>query len=465
MTEHIGIIGLGVMGRNLALNMVDQGVSVAGYDRSAAARDLAAAAALQTVDSPQVLIARLPQPRRILLMVPAGAPVDGAISELQPLLARGDLLIDGGNSHFTDTARRTQALAAAGIDFLGLGVSGGEEGARKGPSLMVGGSRAAYSAVEPILTAIAARAADGAPCVALLGPRGAGHYVKMVHNGIEYGVMQLIAETYDLLHRSVGLEAAELHQLFHEWNQCELASFLMEITADIFTHIDAETGRPLLDLISDRAGQKGTGKWTSQHALDLGTAVPTLAAAVGSRHLSARKAEREEAAALYRFSPKTIEGGMAQLLEDARDTLYAATLCVYFQGMALLHAASRELDYQLNLATVASIWRAGCIIRAALLDHIAAAYDRHPDQPNLLLDEQLSETIRSREGAWRRVAGVAVTSGIPMPGTLAALSYFDSYRRRRLPANLIQAQRDYFGAHTFERLDRAGSFHHEWRRT
>lgn len=466
MTQQFGVIGLGVMGQNLALNMARNGVSVVGYDRSAAARQrfaaLAQGKAMVVADSAAELVAALRPPRHILIMVPAGAPVDGVIADLKPLLAADDLLIDGGNSFFMDTERRATALAEDGISFMGLGVSGGEEGALWGPSMMAGGDAKTYGRVETLLQAMAAKAHDGAACVALLGPRGAGHYVKMVHNGIEYGDMQLIAEAYDLLHRGAGLDVATLHDLFSAWNQGELASYLIEITADIFTHVDAETGQPLVDVILDKAGQKGTGKWTSQNALDVGVPIPTLAEAMNGRLLSAVKEERLAAAKIYPAPAAKFAGDAAALAANVRDALYAAKVCAYAQGLALLRAASQEYGYGLKLAEIARIWRAGCIIRADLLDHIAQTFAQKPDLANLLLDEVFSQALAQRQEAWRRVIITAVQLGIPMPATAASLNYFDGYRTGRLPANLIQAQRDYFGAHTFERIDQPGTFHHDW---
>jgi 6-phosphogluconate dehydrogenase len=466
MIQKFGLLGLGVMGQSLALNMERNGVSVVGYDLSEATRQqfatVAEGKALQVADSIAELVSALPQPRHILLIVPAGAPVDGAITELKPLLAKGDLVIDGGNSFFKDTERRSKALAEDGISFMGLGVSGGEEGALWGLSMMSGGDIETYTRVETLLQAIAAKANDGAACVALLGPRGAGHYVKMVHNGIEYGDMQLIAEAYDLLHRGAGIDVATLHHLFSEWNQGDLASYLIEITADIFTHVDAETGQPMVDVILDKAGQKGTGKWTSQNALDVGTPIPTLVAAVNGRLLSAIKEERLAATAVFPKPTATFEGDTAALATDVRDALYASKVCAYAQGLALLRAASDEYEYDLDLAEVARIWRAGSIIRADLLDHISATFTAQPDLSNLLMDADFRQAILAREAAWRRIVTTAVALGIPMPAMMASLSYFDSYRSERLPANLIQAHRDYFGAHTFARVDKPGVFHHEW---
>lgn len=467
--QQFGIIGLGVMGQNLALNMERNGVHVVGYDRSATARDRFAAATtgkqIEVAASIGDFMNALIRPRHILLMVPAGAPVDAAIGELGPWLQPGDLIVDGGNSFFGDTERRLRALAADGFHFVGLGVSGGAEGALWGPSLMAGGGETAYRAIEPMLMAIAARAQDGEPCAAYLGPGGAGHYVKMVHNGIEYGDMQLIAEAYHLLRRGAGVGYEALHEIFAEWSKGELASYLIEITADIFRQVEAETKRPLLDIILDKASQKGTGKWTSQNALDVGVAIPTLSAAVNGRLLSSQKEERVRAAELFTGPKAVYQGDRRTLINAVRAALYASKICAYAQGMSLLRAASSEYGYDLDLAAIARIWRAGCIIRADLLDDVARVFAQDADLPNLLLDPEISRLITARQDAWRHVVTTAVSLAIPMPATVASLSYFDSYRSARLPANLIQAQRDYFGAHTFERSDRQGSFHHDWHKS
>jgi len=467
MTQQFGLIGLGVMGQNLALNIERNGFSVVGYDLNqenidAFMKGAAAGKQITATTSIGEFIDSLTRPRKILLMVTAGAAVDAVIKQLKPWIQPGDLIIDGGNSYFQDTERRSLALESEGFHFMGLGVSGGAEGALWGASLMAGGEETAYCSIEPILTAIAARAHDGEPCVAYTGPRGAGHYVKMVHNGIEYGDMQLIAEAYDLLHRGAGVEYETLHTVFAEWNRGELASYLIEITADIFTHIDADTERPLLDLILDRAGQKGTGKWTSQNTLDVGAAIPTLTAAVNGRLLSSLKEERLKATEVFSGPDATYQGDTVALIEAVHAALYASKICAYAQGMALLRAASNEYGYELDLAEIARIWRAGCIIRADFLDDIARIFEQNPDLPNLLLNVEISQAIAQRQEAWRLVVTTAVQLGIPMPGTMASLGYFDSYRNGRLPANLIQAQRDYFGAHTFERVDKPGHFHHNW---
>jgi 6-phosphogluconate dehydrogenase len=467
MTYKIGIVGLGVMGHNLALNMERNGFPVAGYDLDAAKTKAflegpGAGKNIIGVDSPAALMAALEKPRRILLMVPAGAPVDSAITHLKPLLEPGDILMDGGNSFFLDTERRNKALEVEGFNYIGTGVSGGEEGALWGPSIMPGGQRQAWEATAPIFRAIAAKAEDGQPCVEYIGPRGAGHYVKMVHNGIEYGDMQLIAEIYDILHRGLGLSSRELHTIFAEWNTGELKSYLIEITAAIFEKIDAETGRPVVDLILDEAQQKGTGKWTSQNALDVSAPIPTINAAVESRILSGLKAQRVTASRVIRGPKPEYKGNRARLIDAARQALYASKITSYAQGLGLLKIASEEYQYNLNLGEIAKIWRAGCIIRACLLGDIMSAYARDPALTNLLLDETFRAAVESRQGAWRFLVQTAVGMGIPALALSASLAYFDAYRSERLPANLIQAQRDYFGAHTYRRVDREGTFHTEW---
>jgi 6-phosphogluconate dehydrogenase len=467
MAYKIGIVGLGVMGHNLALNMERNGFPVAGYDVDAAKTQAflsgeAAGKQIIGVDSPAALMAALEKPRRILMMVPAGSPVDSAIAHLKPHMEPGDILMDGGNSFFMDTERRNKALAAEGFHYIGTGVSGGEEGALWGPSLMPGGQREAWEAIAPIFRAIAAKAEDGEPCVAYMGPRGAGHYVKMVHNGIEYGDMQLIAETYDLLSRGLGLSAAEMADIFAEWNKGELQSYLIKITADILGKVDEETGKPLVDLILDEAQQKGTGKWASQNALDVGAPTPTINAAVESRIISALKPQRVKASRLIRGPVPHYTGSRQKLVDAARDALYASKITSYAQGLALMQIASQEYGYDLNLRDIAKIWRAGCIIRASLLNDIMAAYDRNPTLVNLLLDDHFRTAVEKRQDAWRLVVRTAVEMGIPLLAHSASLAYFDAYRSERLPANLTQAQRDYFGAHTYRRVDKEGVFHTEW---
>jgi 6-phosphogluconate dehydrogenase len=443
MAYKMGVVGLGVMGHNLALNMERNGFPVAGYDLDSVKMQAfltgpAAGKHIIGVDSPAALMAALEKPRRILMMVPAGDPVDSAIAHLKPHMEPGDILMDGGNSFFLDTERRNLALETEGFNFIGTGVSGGEVGALWGPAIMPGGQRQAWEALAPILQAIAAKAEDGQPCVAYMGPRGAGHYVKMVHNGIEYGDMQLIAEIYDLLGRGLGLSAAELHEVFAEWNTGVLQSYLVEITAAIFTKIDIETGRPLVDLILDEAQQKGTGKWTSQNALDVGAPIPTINAAVESRILSGLKSQRMAASKIIHGPQPKYKGGRQKLID------------------------ADEYKYDLKPGEIASIWRAGCIIRAGLLTDITAAYRRDPALVNLLLDDTFRLAVESRQAAWRTVMQTAVGLGIPLLAMGASLAYFDAYRSDHLPANLTQAQRDYFGAHTYRRIDKDGIFHTEW---
>jgi 6-phosphogluconate dehydrogenase len=464
----IGLIGLAVMGQNLVLNFERNGYTVAVFNRTTATME-----AFVTENPGRNLIpcvtldefvASLARPRRILIMVQAGRPVDLVIQSLLPLLEPGDLIMDGGNSYYRDTERRAAELTEQGFNFMGVGVSGGEEGALWGPSIMPGGSVETWESVRPMLEAVAAKAPeDGQPCVTYLGPRGAGHYVKMVHNGIEYGDMQLIAEAYDILQRVLGLEASQLAEIFGEWNQGELDSFLIEITATIFRRIDEATGDPLVDKVLDKAAQKGTGKWTSQDALDLGAPVPTINAAVVGRILSSLKTERVVASQGLPGPENSVYAGDAGALIDAvRQALYASKISAYAQGMAMLRMASEEYEYDLPLDEVAAIWRAGCIIRARFLNRITDAFRRDPDLANLLLDEDLGQAVRERLPAWREVVGLAISRGIPVPAFSASLAYYDSYRSERLPANLIQAQRDYFGAHTYERVDMTGTFHTDW---
>jgi len=463
----IGLTGLAVMGQNLVLNMESKGFTVAAHNRTVqTTHDFVAAhpgKKLVGCDSLADFVAALSRPRKIMVMVKAGAPVDQVIDSLTPLLERGDMIIDGGNSFFQDTERRAVALEKQGFRFIGTGVSGGEEGALHGPAIMPGGQRDAYDEVAPVLRAIAAKAAeDGQPCVDYIGPRGAGHYVKMVHNGIEYGDMQLIAETYDLLHRALGLSAAELHQIFAGWNTGELKSYLIEITADIFTKVDEGTGKPLVDLILDEAQQKGTGKWTSQNALDVGAPLQTINAAVESRITSALKPQRVAASKVIRGPKKRYRGQRQKLIDATRAALYASKICSYAQGMGLLKIASDEYKYDLRLGEIAKIWRAGCIIRASLLSDITQAFQRNTGLLNLLLDDAFRTAVEERQEALRFVVQTAVGLGIPVLALSASLGYFDAYRSERLPANLTQAQRDYFGAHTYRRIDKDGSFHTEW---
>lgn len=469
MTQaNIGLIGLAVMGQNLVLNLERNGYTVGVFNRTTATmqefvaehpgKKLVGGVTLEE------FVASLERPRKMLIMVKAGKPVDVVIDGLLPLLEPGDLIMDGGNSYYRDTERRSQELTAKGFNFMGVGVSGGEEGALWGPSIMPGGPKETWQGVKGMLEAISAKAPeDGKPCVVYLGPRGAGHYVKMVHNGIEYGDMQLIAEAYDILHRALGLEAAELAEIFEEWNQGELDSFLIEITAKIFRRIDEGTGQPLVDVVLDKAAQKGTGKWTSQDALDLGAPIPTINSAVVGRIISSLKDERMAASkVLPAHAQDTYSGDKRALIDAVRQALYASKISAYAQGMAMLGMASKEYSYDLNLGEVAAIWRAGCIIRARFLNRITEAFVRQPDLPNLLLDEQLGQAVVERLPAWRHVVQTAVGMGIPAPAFSESLAYYDSYRSERLPANLIQAQRDFFGAHTYERVDKQGIFHSSW---
>lgn len=468
MPADFGLIGLAVMGQNLVRNIDRNGFRVAVYNRTAAKTQeflAGPAAGTQVVPafSLEELVGVLSRPRKIMLMVQAGKPVDAVIDQLAPLLEPGDLLIDGGNSFFPDTERRSAELAARGLRYLGVGVSGGEEGALWGPSLMPGGQPEAYELVRPIYQAIAAQA-YGEPCVTYIGPRGAGHYVKMVHNGIEYGDMQLIAEAYDLLRRGAGLSNDELHQVFDGWNQGPLQSFLVEITAAIFAKRDDATGGAVVDVILDRAGQKGTGKWTSQNALDLGAPATAITEAVFARALSAAKDERVAASAQLSGPAQLPFDDKAGFIQAMGDALYAAKVVSYAQGFALFREASKEYGYGLDYGEIARIWRGGCIIRAAFLNDITAAYRSQPDLPNLLVAPFFRREIEARQANWRRVVMAAVQMGIPAPAMSAALAYFDGYRSARLPANLIQAQRDYFGAHTYERIDepRGQVFHTNW---
>jgi 6-phosphogluconate dehydrogenase len=467
MGQAFGVAGLGVMGANLALNVESRGFSVAGYDVDSGRSEkfLAGPASAKRIvgaKNPAALAAALERPRRILMMVPAGAPVDEVIASLRPHLDKGDILIDGGNSFFRDTERRSEALGAEELLFVGCGVSGGEEGARHGPSLMPGGPREAWDALAPVLRSIAAKAEDGEPCVEHMGPRGAGHYVKMVHNGIEYGDMQLIAEVYDVLHRGAGLPASELASIFREWDKGELRSYLVEITARILATADAETGQPLVDVILDEAQQKGTGKWASQNAFDVGAPIPTINAAVESRIVSALKAERVAASRVLKGPDARFRGDRDRLIAAARSALYAGKVASYAQGLSLLRLASKEYGYGLRPGDIAKIWRAGCIIRARLLGDIQAAFARDPELVNLLLDGAFADAVAERQESWRLFVQTAVGLGIPVAALSASLAYYDSYRAERLPANLTQAQRDFFGAHSYRRVDREGVFHTEW---
>ncbi|MDR0241657.1 MAG: NADP-dependent phosphogluconate dehydrogenase [Burkholderia sp.] len=466
--QAIGVIGLAVMGRNLALNIESRGYAVSVYNRSREKTDELIAEFpgrnLVPTHTLEEFVASLETPRRILMMVKAGEATDATIASLKPLLEKGDVLIDGGNTHFTDTIRRNQELAQSGLHFIGTGVSGGEEGALRGPSIMPGGQRDAYDLVEPILKQIAAKApSDGEPCVAYMGPDGAGHYVKMVHNGIEYGDMQLIAESYSVLKDVAGLTNDELGAVYTEWNQGELDSYLIEITSKIFGKKDEETGKHLVDVILDRAAQKGTGKWTSQNALDLGVPLPLITESVFARVLSSLKTERVAASKILSGpAAAPFDGDRAAFVEAVRRALYLSKVISYAQGFAQLRTASEEYGWNLDLGTIAKIFRAGCIIRARFLQKITDAYAKDPALANLLLDPYFKDLAANYQTALRDVVVAAVKAGVPVPAFASAVAYFDSYRSERLPANLVQAQRDFFGAHTFERTDKPGSFHANW---
>ena len=464
--QQIGVIGLAVMGKNLALNIESRGFTVSVYNRSREKTDElikeSAGKNLVPAYSVEEFVQSLETPRKILIMVQAGAGTDATIDSLVPHLDQGDIIIDGGNAYFPDTQRRSKELEAKGFRFIGTGVSGGEEGALKGPSIMPGGQKSAYELVEPILTAISAKVGEDA-CCTYIGPDGAGHYVKMVHNGIEYGDMQLICEAYDLLQNVLGVSTDELHEIFTEWNKGELDSYLIEITRDIFAKYDPETGKPMVDVILDSAGQKGTGKWTSQSALDLGVPLSIITESVFTRFLSAMKEERVAASKVLRGPAKApYQGDKAAFIEAVRKALFASKICSYAQGFAQMRAASDEYGWDLRYGDIAMIFRGGCIIRARFLQNIKDAYDRDPALRNLLLDPYFQNIVESYQGAWREVVALAVTNGVPVPAFASALAYFDSYRTERLPANLLQAQRDYFGAHTFKRVDKEGTFHFNW---
>jgi len=470
----IGLIGLAVMGQNLVLNMADHGFTVAAYNRTASRVDefLAGPAQGKSVVGCHTLeefVQSLKKPRITMLMVKAGDPVKQTVKQLTPLLDPGDIIIDGGNSCFLDTEEQIKELHSRGILYMGTGISGGEEGARHGPSIMPGGAKEAWTHVRPILQAIAAKVGpnNDIPCCDWVGAGGAGHYVKMVHNGIEYGDMQLICESYSLLKNGLGLSNDELYDVFAGWNRGELDSYLIEITRDIFSVTDKKTGNRLVDMILDKAGQKGTGKWTCQHALDLGVPTTLITEAVFARTLSALKDHRVQASRILpgpEGAIKTFRSsvGRDEFIEQVRQALFASKICSYAQGFFQLQAASKEYGWDLNYGGVAMLWRGGCIIRAAFLEDIKGAYDRNPELENLLLDKYFTESVVANQAAWRKVVSIAAELGLPIPAMSAALNYYDSYRAERLPHNLLQAQRDYFGAHTYERVDEAGSFHTEW---
>jgi 6-phosphogluconate dehydrogenase len=463
----VGLIGLGVMGRNLALNLADHGYSVVVYNRTGSKTEefissQAGDASIVAAYSLEELAGWIGPPRRIILMVQAGAPVDAVTTELIPLLDPGDVIIDGGNSHFRDTIRRTHAVEAHDLLYVGAGISGGEEGARHGPSIMPGGSARAWPLVKDMLQAIAARVEDGTPCCEWVGSDGAGHFVKMVHNDIEYGDMQLIAEAYHLMHAGLGMDHDEMAAVFTSWNAGRLDSYLVGITADILAY--RQDGKPLLDKILDAAGQKGTGQWAAVSALDLGTPAPLVAEAVFARALSALKEERTAAAAVLPGPEASITGDKAEVIDDLEQALYASKIVSYAQGFALMQTAAAAFEWDLDLGSIALLWRQGCIIRAVFLDEIRNAFARNKNLPSLLLDPFFAEALGDAQAGWRRTVGRAAEAGVPIPAYASALAFYDGYRSSRLPANLIQAQRDYFGAHTYERVDRPRGefFHTDW---
>ncbi|MDH6140191.1 NADP-dependent phosphogluconate dehydrogenase [Kitasatospora acidiphila] len=463
----IGVIGLAVMGRNLARNFARHGHRVALYNRTptrtrALVEEFGQEGDFVPAETPQDLVASLARPRRIVIMVKAGAPTDAVIDEFVPLLEPGDIVVDGGNAHFQDTRRREAALRERGLHFVGTGISGGEEGALNGPSIMPGGTAEAYQSLGPLLESIAAQV-DGRPCCTHVGPDGAGHFVKMVHNGIEYADMQLIAEAYDLLRHGAGRQPAEIAKIFQGWNAGRLESYLIEITAEVLNHTDAETGRPFVDIVQDRAEQKGTGRWTVQTALDLGVPVNGIAEAVFARSLSGSVALREAARDLPGPTETWLDSAASdRFAEDVEQALYASKIVAYAQGFHEIQAGSAEYGWNVNLGDMAAIWRGGCIIRARFLNRITAAYQADPQLPTLLADEYFTKALGEAQSAWRRVVTTAAQLGIPTPGFATALAYYDSLRATRLPAALIQAQRDFFGAHTYQRVDREGTFHTLW---
>ncbi|MBN2552451.1 MAG: NADP-dependent phosphogluconate dehydrogenase [Spirochaetales bacterium] len=466
MQADIGLIGLAVMGQNLVLNMESRGYSVAVYNRTAErTREFmdqrASGKRIVAGYSIEEFLGALKKPRAVMIMVKAGGPVDQVIDQLAPHMDKGDILIDGGNSFFQDTIRRTRELEAKGLRYIGTGVSGGEEGALHGPSIMPGGTREAYDQVGKILVDISAKV-GGDPCCTYIGSDGAGHYVKMVHNGIEYGDMQLIGEAYMLMKDALGMSHEQMQRTFSEWNKGELDSYLIEITADILSKKDPDTGEPLVEMILDKAGQKGTGKWTSQSALDLGISTPTVAEAVFARCISAIKEQRAEASSVLSGPKMDFHGDKGEFVESIRQALYASKICSYAQGFSLMQSAAQEYGWDLKLGEIAMIWRGGCIIRAKFLGKIKEAYDRNPSLNNLLMDPYFSGIVQSNQARWRQVVSMAIQMGVPVPAFSSAITYFDAYRSERLWANMIQAQRDYFGAHTYQRVDREGSFHTEW---
>jgi len=469
MSNHLfdfGMIGLGTMGRNLLLNMADHRFSVIGFDKdeqkgNALITESSNASHVKAVTSLEAMVQQLKVPRKIMMLVPAGKPVDDVIESLVPLLSRDDIIIDGGNSFFADTLKRIAYLQSRGLHFVGMGVSGGEKGARFGPSIMPGGDVAAWKNLQPLLEAISAKV-NNEPCVAYMGRGAAGHYVKMVHNGIEYAIMQLISEVYDILKNGLGLNNTELHEVFNKWNEGELQSFLIEITEQIFLQKDEITGKELIDVILDKAGSKGTGKWTSQEAMNLPVSIPTIDIAVAFRDLSVYKEERVAASKMYAAKNKTIRADKPSFIQQAGDALLAAIIVCYAQGLSMLHKASAEYQMEIPMQDVVKIWRGGCIIRSALLEVFYRAYQKNAALPNILLDETVAALLQSKENSLRFVITKAVENKIAVAGLMSTIGYVDAYTNNRMPTNLIQAQRDFFGAHTYQRIDKEGSFHIQW---
>jgi 6-phosphogluconate dehydrogenase len=464
--SDIGLIGLAVMGENLALNMESKGFTVSVFNRTTSKVDnliegRAKGKNIIGTHSLEEFVDSIEQPRKIFLMVKAGKPVDAVIGQIAPLLSKNDILIDGGNTFFKDTERRAKEIEEKGLMYIGTGVSGGEEGALKGPSIMPGGHKEAYDALAPILTKIAAQI-QGEPCCDYMGPLGAGHYVKMVHNGIEYAIMQTIVESYDLMKDVLNLSAGEQAELFSKWNEGVLGSYLIEITGEILAKVDEETGKALVDVVLDEASQKGTGKWTSQNAMDLGVPIPSIDSAVEARFISAYKPERVEASKKLTGPSLKFDGDKDRFIQTVHDALYASEILAYTQGLSLLTSASKEYDFDLNLGNIAKIWRGGCIIRSKLLGDITKAYESNRQLPNLLFDDHFGEILNKMQESLREVVQTANKFGVPSLVTSSSLGYYDSYRKERLPANLIQGQRDYFGAHTYRRTDKEGIFHTEW---
>jgi 6-phosphogluconate dehydrogenase len=461
-----GMVGLGTMGRNLLLNIADHGFTAIGFDKDTTKGTLLESSAspgttVRGVNTLEAMISQLKTPRKVMMLVPAGPAVDSVIKDLLPLLEPGDIVIDGGNSHFTDTLKRIAFLQDKKIHFMGMGVSGGEQGARRGPSIMPGGDVEAWHEIRPILEAISAKV-NNEPCVAYMGKAAAGHYVKMVHNGIEYALMQIISEIYDFLKRGLDLSNEELHDVFDKWNKGELQSFLIEITADIFTTKDDITGNSLVDMVLDKAGSKGTGKWTSQEAMDLPVPLPTIDMAVAMRDLSVYKDERVAAAALYKPKIKKFTTNKEKIIQQLHDALYASSLICYAQGLAMLQKASAERQMEIPLGDVVKIWRGGCIIRSSMLEIFTTAYHKKPQLANILSDKKIAAIFKKKQAGLRKIVSLYAGAKIPAAGLSSALSYFDAYTSDRLPTNLIQAQRDNFGAHTYQRIDKEGSFHTEW---